>query len=360
MLGKLLSLFGGDNGGQPPEAKAGAKAPASPDAPEKTGPFRPAPDPADENRVDEAALLAGELRAAKKIQMGLVPKTFPPIPGCLPFDLYATLAPAKAIGGDFYDFWLNGRELLTLVVGDVSGKGIPAALFMAVCRTYLRAFSRSVREPAKLLALLNDELSRHNESCMFVTLLCITVHIPTGHVEYANAGHNPPIIRRANGETFPLPAAENMPVGFLGGQEYETRTLDLDIGDKIFLYTDGMPEAFNADGAMLGEERTLSLFHEAGESGSARMTVGQLHAEIADFTGDAEQSDDITLLVYGQVDQSSAPDLRGEADASDALEGDSGVFSLSNLDEALPKPTATAAGVDLGVSLSRFGPHGGG
>jgi sigma-B regulation protein RsbU (phosphoserine phosphatase) len=284
--------------------------------------------------------------------MGLVPRTFPPIPGCLPFDLYAILEPAREIGGDFYDYWLNGRENLMLVIGDVSGKGIPAALFMAVCRTYLRAFSRSVREPAMLLEYLNNEVSRHNETCMFVTLICAMVHIPTGLVTYANAGHNPPFLRRRDGGVRMLEFAEDMPVGFVHGAQFATKTLKLETGDSILFYTDGMPEAFNDEGGMLGEEESLALFKSSG-AGSCRTAIGQLRAEVSEFTDGAEQSDDITMLMYGQLDQSSAEvDLSVDRDLSDSLEGETGIFSLSDLNASLPRPKNAPRDSELGLSLS--------
>ena len=302
----------------------------------------------------EQAFLAGELRAAQKIQMGLVPKTFPPIPGCLPFDLYAILEPAREIGGDFYDFWLNGRENLMLVVGDVSGKGIPAALFMAVCRTYLRAFSRSIREPAKLLEYLNNEVSRHNESCMFVTLLCAVIHIPTGTITYANAGHNPPFIRKADGAVSMLDMADDMPVGFMNGVHFATKTLRLETGDSLFFYTDGMPEAFNDRGEILGDDVSLELFRSASTGGSCRTAIGQLRAEVSEFANGAEQSDDITLMMYKQLEQTGEISLSAERDLSGALEGESGMMSLSGLNEVKLRESTLNMDDELGLSLSGF------
>ena len=357
MFGKIKAMFGGGRADETAEdvisevvadvvfdKKAPVVAPA-PAAGTKAGTETP-----------EDGLLAGELRAAQKIQMGLVPKTFPPIPGCLPFDLYAILEPAREIGGDFYDFWLNGRENLVLVIGDVSGKGIPAALFMAVCRTYLRAFSRSIREPARLVEYLNNEVSRHNESCMFVTLLCAVVHLPTGQVTYANAGHNPPFLRKRDGSVSVLEVAEDMPVGFMNGAEFSTRSLKLETGESILFYTDGMPEAFNPRGDVLGDDKSLELFRDSSMGGSCRTAIGQLRAEISEFANGAEQSDDITLMMYAQMDQSGGKiNLGGQRQqqmVSDALDGDSGMYSLSNLNEALPRGELPAMDSDLGLSLS--------
>ncbi len=351
MFGKLRALFGGG----PPDDDGIAEVEVREDdivvrKSSSASTSTPTPPP---QTADEGTLLTGELRAAQKIQMSLVPKTFPPIPGCLPFDLYAILEPAREIGGDFYDFWLNGRENLVMVIGDVSGKGIPAALFMAVCRTYLRAFSRSVGEPARLLEYLNNEVSRHNESCMFVTLVCAVVHIPTGTVTYANAGHNPPFLRRADGTVEMLDFAANAPVGFMNGAEFSTRTLTLAGGDSLLFYTDGMPEAFNPERKMLGDDAALSLFADAARGGSCRTAIGQLQAEISEFAGGADPSDDLTLMMYGQLRQDAARSAGAGEDMSDALKGETSIFSLSNLNRSLERIGSGRFGDgDLGLSLS--------
>ncbi len=350
MFEKLKSLLGSDDKADP----ARQVPPVVDEEAQQSTIFAPVSDSGLHTEVPEQALLEGELRAAQKIQMGLVPKTFPPIPGCLPFDLYAILEPAREIGGDFYDFWLNGRENLTLVIGDVAGKGIPAALFMAVCRTYLRAFSRSVHEPAKLLEYLNKELSRHNEACMFVTLICAVVHIPTGKMEYANAGHNPPFVRKKDGNISRLDLPDNMPIGFMRDAEYTTSCLQLEPGDSILFYTDGMPEAFNARKEMLGDNEALELFRTSSTSGGCRTTIGQLRSEVAEFTDGAEQSDDITLLMYGQLEQTGIVDLLNGQDMSDSLMDETGLFSLSNLNEPLPRLESGNANGSLGQSLSNL------
>lgn len=350
MFGKLRSIFGGGGAEDIDEVaevevdqddivvnKQTAEPPPAPDA---SAIVLPAGGGAEET------MLHGELRAAQKIQMSLAPKTFPPVPGCLPFDLYAILEPAREIGGDFYDFWLNGRENLVMAVGDVSGKGIPAALFMAVCRTYLRAFSRSVGDPAKLVEYLNNEVSRHNESCMFVTLVCAVVHIPTGKVTYANAGHNPPFVRRADGKAEMLALAGDAPVGFMNGVEFETRSLTLGSGDSMLFYTDGMPEAFNTKREMLGNQAALALFADAARGGSCRTAVGQIRAEISEFAGGADPSDDLTLMMYGQLRQDMTGARPSDGDMSDALKGETSIFSLDRTG------SGNFGGEDLGRSLS--------
>ncbi len=352
MFGKLRALFGG---GPADDEIAEVEVRADDIVVRKSASAStstPTPPP---QTADEGTLLSGELRAAQKIQMGLVPKTFPPIPGCLPFDLYAVLEPAREIGGDFYDFWLNGSENLVMVIGDVSGKGIPAALFMAVCRTYLRAFSRSVAEPARLLEYLNNEVSRHNESCMFVTLVCAVVHIPTGVVTYANAGHNPPFLRRADGTVETLPIASNAPVGFMNGVEFSTRSLKLAGGDSLLFYTDGMPEAFSPEGKPLGGDAALSLFADAARGGSCRTAIGQMQAEIEEFSGGADPSDDLTLMMYGQLRQDAAHGMRSGGDMSDALKGETSIFTLSNLNRSPERAGSVDFGDgELGRSLSGF------
>ncbi len=307
--------------------------------------------------LDEERLLAGELRAARKIQMGMVPKTVPPVAGCLPFDLYAILEPAREIGGDFYDFWLNGRENLMLAVGDVSGKGIPAALFMAVCRTYLRAFSHSLGEPAELLEYLNNEISRHNESCMYVTLICGLAHIPTGRLRYASAGHNPPFIRRRDGSVSVLETVGALPVGLMRGTRYETQVADLAAGDAVLFYSDGVPEAFNAARDTLGDDRALELFRKSA-AGGCRAAIGQLRAEVSEFVGEAEQSDDITMLMYGQLDPSGTrTTLEAGRECSSDLEGDTAICALSAEDPSRRRAATGYLSDELGQSLSGFSPR---
>ena len=169
--------------------------------------------------------IESEIQFARSIQMGLVPKTFPAFPGRTDFDLHAVLDPAREVGGDFYDYFMADDENLCFVIGDVSGKGVPAALFMAVTRTFIRSIWREERGPAKTLERVNNDLCIDNDAAMFVTLFCGLIHLPTGSLRYARGGHNPPLLLRANGEVDRLPWAEGMLVGAVSGATFEEKEI---------------------------------------------------------------------------------------------------------------------------------------
>ncbi len=302
-----------------PEAKPEEIRSAAPAA-ENTTTQTVQPSPADS--------MAGELAASREIQMRLVPHTFPPLPGCPPFDLFALIEPAREIGGDFYDFWMLGKKRLALVMADVSGKGLPAALYMAMSRTYLRAFSRHVHDPAKLLERLNREVARHNPGCMFVTVFCAIIDLTTGEMEYANAGHNPPV-RKARGKPpVYFDAAQNPPVGFMEDMEYVKAETRLEPGEMVLFYTDGVSEAMNARGEMFNEDRVLEAFQSAADcSDVCRSVTMQMRSEIADFVGDADQYDDITIMAFRQPDGDDWLEVEGCAEQEMDM-GDSAMMSL--------------------------------
>lgn len=243
--------------------------------------------------------IASELRIANSIQMGLIPKTFPPFPDNKDFELFALLEPAREVGGDFYDFFFvdEERETLYLIIGDVSDKGIGAALFMAITRTLLRSMARENQEPAELLCRLNDELSRNNESCMFVTLFCAAVHLPSGRCRYASGGHCPPVLIRPDGQLNRLTDAKGPIVGGMEGMLYTEGSYQLLPGDILFLYTDGVTEAANCDQALFGEER-LNAELVLLQAGSAKEMLQGIRRQLRDFAAGAQQSDDITMLAF--------------------------------------------------------------
>ncbi len=240
--------------------------------------------------------MRSELRIAREIQMSLVPQTFPPFPGRNDLDLYAVLQPAREVGGDFYDFFLIDNKRLVLTVGDVSGKGMPAALFMAVTRSFLRSAFRSDSEPAEVLRHVNDELVDGNESCMFVTIFCAAVDLASGHMQYANAGHNPPAIRHGDGRLEWIAEPRGPIAGVMPGAAYPAGSVLLPDHSTLLLYTDGVTEAMNASGELYGQERLASQLSTAGQPGTCRELVDQLLADIHAFAAGTEPSDDITLL----------------------------------------------------------------
>lgn len=245
----------------------------------------------------EKERIASELRIAHSIQMGLVPKTFPPFPERDDLEIYAVLEPARQVGGDFYDFFLLDDEHICLVIGDVSGKGVPAAIFMAVTRTFLKALSREVGEPAAILDRINNEIVQDNESCMFVTLFCAVVHLPTGKCSYANGGHNPPFHIKMNGVISSLANIKGVPIGVMEDMNYTEGTINLEPGDALFLYTDGVTEAENDKGKFLGTQRVVEELIRLKEQ-DCRATLTELQKILHCFAEGAEQSDDITMLMF--------------------------------------------------------------
>jgi sigma-B regulation protein RsbU (phosphoserine phosphatase) len=239
--------------------------------------------------------IESELRIAQRIQMELVPKTFPPFPDRDDFELYAMMTPAREVGGDFYDFMMPDSDHLWIVIGDVSGKGIAAALFMAVTRTFLRAFFHEEKSPGKVLYRVNNELSRNNEASMFVTLFCGVLHLPSGQFRWANAGHNLPLLLPAGGVASFLPKTRGVVAGAMEDIQFAEAELTLAAGDSLYLYTDGVNEAMNAADQLFGNDRMQDALICYGQAGCVAMVEG-ISRELTTFVDGAEQSDDITML----------------------------------------------------------------
>ena len=242
--------------------------------------------------------IEGEIQFARHIQMSLVPRAFPAFPGRADFDLYAVLDPAREVGGDFYDFFMVDDDNLCFVIGDVSGKGVPAALFMAVTRTFIRSIWREERRPGHTLERVNNELWSDNETGMFVTLFCGLIHLPTGVVRYARGGHNPPLVIRADGAPVErLPWAKGPIVGTFPNATFEEKEITLGRGDTLFLYTDGVTEAMNNDGELFGEPRTAEEL-DRHRTGTCQQMLTSLCEALRVHADGAEQSDDITMLAF--------------------------------------------------------------
>lgn len=231
-----------------------------------------------------------ELQIATGIQMSMVPKTFPPFPERHDLDMAATIVPAKEVGGDLYDFFIRDEKLF-FCVGDVSGKGVPAALVMAVTRTTFRNMSAKEDSPGRIVKAMNDGLSAMNESNMFVTFFCGVLDLKNGILHYCNAGHNPP--RLLTDAIRPLPVIPNLPLGILGGMEFQEQEIPFHFDDALLIYTDGLTEAENADHQQFGEDRMDAAMH--GRK-SAHDHLENIKKQVADFVGDAPQSDDLTIL----------------------------------------------------------------
>ncbi len=239
--------------------------------------------------------IESELRIAQSIQMELVPKTFPPFPDRKDFELYAMMTPAREVGGDFYDFMMPDSDHLWIAIGDVSGKGIAAALFMAVTRTFLRAFIQEERSPSKVLDRVNNELARNNDANMFVTLFCGVVHLPTGKFCWSNGGHNLPFLTAVARKPEFLPRTKGTLIGAMENMIFDEAELVLHSGDSLYLYTDGVNEAMDKEQQLFGNERTQEALDSLRQENCVNLVNGMTH-KLAQFTEEAEQSDDITML----------------------------------------------------------------
>ena len=243
--------------------------------------------------------LEGELRIAREIQMDLVPKEVVRRPE---IDLAALLEPAREVGGDFYDFFEVDRDRLVLAVGDVSGKGVPAALYMSATGTLLRALLREEADPGVALTRLNGELSLNPESTMFVTLFVAVVDLRTGRCLTGNAGHNPPFVAHADGSVEMVPVLPGFVIGPKSGLTYRSGSLSLAPGEMLLLYTDGVTEAMDGAGSMFGSARAAACLSRSTRFG-CEAVVKALRAEVSAFARGASQSDDITILAFRYLGQ---------------------------------------------------------
>ncbi len=239
--------------------------------------------------------MAETLKLAREIQMSMLPKRFPPFPHRTDFDLYAIIEPAREVGGDFYDFLLLDEDRLGIAIGDVSGKGIPAALFMSITKTLLRVSAGKHYDPAAVLAELNKELCRENDAGMFVTLFYGVVHLRTGELAYSSGGHNPPYLLSPRGEVTMLQQTKGMALGVSEAVMYEGKRIRLRAGAGLFLYTDGVTEAMDSACNLFSEHRLEEVLRRMAERTPRELIQGVMSA-VQRFTAGAEQSDDITAL----------------------------------------------------------------
>ena len=234
------------------------------------------------------------LKLAHDIQMSMLPKTFPPFPERRDLDIFAAITPAKKVGGDFYDFFFLDENRLCFAIGDVSGKGVPAALFMAVTKTLFKAIAGRVQNPGEILSTVNREICRDNDSQMFTTLFCGILDTRTGEIRYSNGGHNPPYhLSRAGVQQVPKTGGRVL--GLLEETTYAGSRLVLGPGETLLLYTDGVTEALDPAEQFFSERRLESILTQINFA-SAREQIEHLTREITLFAAGAEQADDITTL----------------------------------------------------------------
>lgn len=243
----------------------------------------------------QKASMESELKIAHDIQMDMLPKTFPPYPERSDIDIYGSLTPAKGVAGDLFDFYIRDNQLF-FCIGDVSGKGVPASLFMAVTRSLFRNISAHVALPERIAFTLNNALTEGNETNMFVTLFTGVLDLATGHLSYCNAGHDSPIlVGRDVGE---LPCIPNLPLGIISNYEFEAQEVDVDPQTTILLFTDGLTEAENGGHAQFGEERIQQVATRllSMHQHQPQELIKQMLQEVHYFVAGAEQSDDLTML----------------------------------------------------------------
>lgn len=273
----------------------------------------------------EKERIGAELDVARHIQASMLPCIFPAFPERHEFDIYASMTPAKEVGGDFYDFFLVDDDHLALVMADVSGKGVPAALFMMISKTLLKSAAQSGLSPKAVLEKVNDQLCENNEAEMFVTVWLGILEISTGKMKCANAGHEYPAIMHKGGSFELFKDRHGFVLAGMEGARYREYELELDAGDRLVVYTDGVPEATNASNTLYGTDRMLRALN-AAEGGSCRQLLEALHRDVDEFAGGADQFDDITMLCIemkssGMKKINLAPTLEQLPQATDFFEG---------------------------------------
>ena len=245
--------------------------------------------------------IKGDLAVAREIQQAILPRIFPPFPeNTEELDIAASMNAAKDVGGDFYDFFRIDEDRIGFVIADVSGKGVPAAIFMAVSRTLIRATGIRGVIPSECITYSNELLAKESANFMFVTVFYGIYNIKTGEVTYTNAGHNPPYLMKADGTIEQLPLSKDIVVGALDDFQFSEEKLQLEHGDTLLLYTDGVTEATNVNNEEFGEKRLEETLKDAAHQ-NCQQIINAVKANVNSFAGEAEQSDDITLLAIKRL-----------------------------------------------------------
>ena len=243
----------------------------------------------------EKERISTELSVATQIQADMLPSIFPPFPNRTEFEIYASMRPAKEVGGDFYDFFLTDEDHLGIVIADVSGKGVPAALFMVIAKTLIKNHAQNGETPAEIFTSVNDQLCENNKEGMFVTAWMGILELSSGKLTYVNAGHNPPLRKTEDGrfEYFKSPAG--FVLAGLEGIPYKQHEEHLNQGDMLYLYTDGVTEAADVSERLYGEDRLQNTLNANVELAPEELIL-EVQKDISVFVGEADQSDDITML----------------------------------------------------------------
>lgn len=309
----------------------------------------------------EKERINAELNLASSIQAHMLPCIFPPFPEHSEFDLYAIMDPAKEVGGDFYDFYMIDEDKLAIIVADVSGKGVPAALFMVIARTLLKNYTQMGMEPNKVFETVNRLLCDGNDAGLFVTAWMGVLELSNGTMTYVNAGHNPPLLKRADGRFEYMRERTGFVLAGMEGVRYRQNTLCIAPGDRLFLYTDGVTEATNPDQKLYGEDR-LQAFMNSHADGATASVLRELREDIDVFAGSAPQFDDITMLLLDFKGKETKMARRTFAAKEDAV-ADMISFVEETLENAdCPMKTQTAVCIameELFVNIAHYAYPGG-
>jgi len=258
--------------------------------------------------IDEAAArIDQELEYAKAIQLSAMPRVFPPYPDKSEFDIFASVRAAKEVGGDFYDFYMLGEDRLAFLMADVSGKGIPAAMFMMTAKTMIKSLTESGMELDEVFTVANNHLCENNDAGMFVTAWMGIIDLKTGHVDIVNAGHNPPVVKRKDGSFAYVKGNAGFVLAGIEDFPYTKGEMQLNPGDMIYLYTDGVTDAVNMEEELFAEERLLQTLN-TGKDLDVESLCRKVLADVDAFAGEAPQFDDITMLAL-QYNGSVSSDL---------------------------------------------------
>lgn len=250
--------------------------------------------------TSERAKINSELSVAKAIQTSSLPTKFPPFPDRTDFDIFASMDAAKEVGGDFYDFFFINKNEFMFLIADVSGKGVPAALFMMNVKTLINNVSQNGYKPKQLIEKINQKICETNEQGFFVTLLACIINVNNGEMSVINCGHNPPLIKRGNGKYEFLELGSNFPLGIFDDTNFELYSTTMAPGDIIYTYTDGVTEATNANDEVYGEEKLYNCLNTIEET-EPNIIAQRVKDSIQEFTNSAPQSDDITMLAFKYI-----------------------------------------------------------
>ena len=245
--------------------------------------------------AEAAARIDKELEFARIIQMSALPNTFPPFPGHKEFDIFASMNPAKEVGGDFYDFYLLDENKLAFIIADVSGKGIPAAMFMMTSKTLIKSLATEGNDIATTITAANTKLCENNEANMFITAFMGCLDLNTGKLQYVSAGHNPPLIKHGDGSFEYLPKSKTIVLAAMEGYPYKAQELQLEPGDVIYTYTDGVTEATDSSNELYGEPRLKAALDAQTWDSMEELCKG-IKKDVDAFVGEAPQFDDITMI----------------------------------------------------------------